>query len=95
MVKLFDYVKIIDRNHPSYGFKGQLTDYDTIEKRFILHFDKISKRGFVYWVSESTRVRRDQVVKITKLDLPRFEEGAIKGVNLTGAYIDEVTNPGK
>lgn len=71
-VGLFSFVRITDTNHQHFGRTGQITDYDTFEKEYIMHFDKITERNNVYWCSESTRVTTDQVNCITKWDLERI-----------------------
>lgn len=72
-IKLFDFVEITDQKHKSFGKKGQLTDYDTVDKEFVLHFDKLTESGNVYWIGESTRVKREQVKRISKFQLERME----------------------
>ena len=70
--KLFDFVKITDKNHKHFGKTGQLTDFDTIDGEYVLHFDKLTKGGNVYWISDSTRVHQEQVERISKLELERL-----------------------
>lgn len=69
---LFSFVRIKDESHEHFGKTGQITDYDTLDKQYILHFDKITELNNVYWCSESTRVTTDQVECITKWDLERI-----------------------
>ena len=67
--KLFDFVRIVDEKHNHFGRTGQLTDFDTIDGEYVMHFDKLTKDGNVHWISESTRVYQEQVERISKLEL--------------------------
>lgn len=71
-VQLFDFVKITDKRHKYFGKTGQLTDFDTIDGEYVMHFDKLTESGNVYWISDSTRVNKEQVEKISKLELERM-----------------------
>lgn len=73
-VGLFSFVKITDTNHEYCGRTGQITDYDTFDKEYIMHFDKISKQGNVVWCAENTRVQANQVRCISKCDLEKISE---------------------
>lgn len=66
---LLSYVVIKDNNHKHFGKKGQITDYDTVDKEYIVHFDKQTVTGKIYWSKESTRVNLEQVEKIHKSEL--------------------------
>jgi hypothetical protein len=70
--KLFDFVRLTDEEHKDFGKTGQLTDFDTIAGEYVLHFDKLTKGGNVYWISDSTRVHQEQVERISKLELDRI-----------------------
>ena len=50
-VKLFDFVKITDENHKHYGRTGQLTDFDTIDGEYVMHFDKLTDRSRIVAMS--------------------------------------------
>ncbi len=71
-VGLFDFVLIVDKEHKNFGGKGQITDYDTFDKEYIVHFDKLTDNGNVYWVCESARVKLEQVARISKFELERM-----------------------
>ncbi|UUV25936.1 MULTISPECIES: hypothetical protein [Lysinibacillus] len=73
-VGLFSFVRITYTNHQHFGRTGQITDYDTFDKEYIMHFDKISKQGTVVWRAESTRVQPDQVRCISKCELEKSSE---------------------
>ncbi|MCP1159310.1 hypothetical protein [Bacillus infantis] len=68
---ILDYVRITDETHKHFGRTGRLTDFDTIDGEHVLHFDKLTENGYVRQTSESTRVYREQVEKVSKLDLER------------------------
>jgi hypothetical protein len=68
---ILDYVRITDESHNYFGRTGRLTDYDMMDCEYVLHFDKLTKNGHVRQASESTRVNRYQVEKISKLDLEK------------------------
>lgn len=70
-VKLLNYVKVIDQNHEHFGRVGQLTDFDTVDKEFILYFDKVTDTGHIYWDDDSTRVKTDQVERSRRAELER------------------------
>lgn len=70
--KMFDFVRIVDEEHKYYNKTGQLTDFDTIDGEYILHFDKLTKNNNVYWIGESTRVYMEQVERISKFELERM-----------------------
>lgn len=71
--QLFSFVKIIDKKHKFYGRTGQLTDYDNFDKEYILHFDKITETGNIYWIAESTRVKLEQLEVVSKYELDKYE----------------------
>lgn len=66
-------MKIKDENHKHFGKTGQLTDYDTFDKEYVMHFDKLTNDGNVYWIAESTRVSLAQVMTISKYDLEKMQ----------------------
>lgn len=72
-IGLFDFVKIIDDTHKHHGRSGQITDYDTLDKEYILHFDKITESGGLYWIAESTRITLDQVDRISRFELEKMK----------------------
>lgn len=72
MTRLFDFVRITDVDHEHFDKTGQLTDFNTIDGKYILHFDKLSKDWNVYWNRDSTRVYKGQVERISKLELERM-----------------------
>lgn len=69
--KLLDYVKIVDSQHKDFGKSGQLTDFDIVDQEYVLHFDELTENQNVYWTGESTRVKAEQVERITKFGLKR------------------------
>lgn len=71
-IGLFSFVRITDENHNHFNRTGQITDYDTFDKEYIMHFDKINELNNVNWCSESTRVTDNQVKSISKWDLDRI-----------------------
>lgn len=70
--KLFDFVKITDKDHKHFGRTGQLNDFSAVEGEYILYFGKPTKIGNVYWISDSTRIRPEQVESIYKIELERI-----------------------
>lgn len=70
---LFQFVKITDEKHKHFNRTGQITDYDTVDQEYVMHFDKITKAGNVYWLGESTRVTLEQISRISKYELERME----------------------
>lgn len=69
---LLDYVRVTDPRHKQFNRVGQLTDYDTWYKEYIIHFDKIDVAGHIHWTGESSRVKLNQVEKAFKFDLDKM-----------------------
>lgn len=71
-IGLFDFIMITDENHKHFGRRGKITNYDTVDKEYIVYFDKITNDGNVYWGIESARVELEQVKRISKFDLEKI-----------------------